>query len=643
MNAWILSERQDFVDGVSSILREHGVDAVWLGPETRSLTGLKGLLIVDGEAAHASGLHPGAEEPGADRGLEILTLRKPEASAIALAAEYTRTCAALRQELDGYKSTRLAIGAVVRALNRPLSDADAIPTALGELMERFRCRRLLMLSAEEGRRGLSVFYQRNLSDRFLADVAAHGGLAVMDRVFAEILCVVDVIERDILLRLDPAAGDWSRLLDLGGGEGSDFLLFTLKSNRRPVGMVIMGYDHESSWSSQEKESLSLLGMQLGLALENLQLFSRVQAARREWEATVDSMRDMVFFANPEGIIQRANAALAEYAGLPLTDVVGRRCSDVMSCGQRFEACPYRRGALMEGMAGFEMQGGDNRSYRILITPYRMGADQAAGTVHLASDITEEKQRLLLEEDKRQLLELDSLKNRFMASVSHELKTPLNAVIGFSEILLAGTYGAVNEKQQRYLENIHTSGKHLLALISDILDYMRLEADELSLQTEELDMDELVGSTLELMRQEADRGGVRLTLHRDALPCRVTADRRRVRQVLFNLLSNALKFTPEGGSVEVRAYREGDRVVVEVEDTGVGIAPQDQGKLFNEFTQVGEGARRGGGAGLGLALSRRLVELHGGSIRVESEPGRGSTFSFTLPVYHAVDARKRGRS
>ncbi len=639
MNAWILSDRPDFVDGVSSILREHGIYVSVLGPQVRSFDGLEGLLVVDAQADRISGPATGMEVPGANRVLETLLLDEPDASAIALAVTQAKANASLWQELDGYRSSRLVIGAVVRALNRPLSDADAIPAALLELMEHFHCSRLLMLSAEEGREGLSIFYQRHLPADFLAQAASPEGMAVMEYIFTYILSIVDVLEKALFLKFDPMADD--RLLGLGGNAGDDFLLFTLKSNRRPVGMVIIAYDGKKSWSSQEKESLSILGMQLGLALENLQLFNRVQAARREWEVTVDSMRDMVFFADSDGIIQRSNAALAEYAGLSLPDIVGRKCSEVMTCGQRFEACPYKRVALRDGMAGFEMQGSDKSFYRILVTPYGAGGDHASGTVHLASDITLEKERLRLEVEMRQLLELDRLKNRFMASVSHELKTPLNAVIGFSEILLAGTYGEINRKQRGYLENIHTSGKHLLALISDILDYMRQEVDELSLHPEEFDMGELVASTLELMRREADRVGIRFSLRRIDVPCLLTADQRRVRQVLFNLISNALKFTPEGGYVEVRVQNEGDRVSVEVEDSGVGIAPEDQGKIFNEFTQVGEGARRAGGTGLGLALSRRLVELQGGSIRVESALGRGSTFSFTLPASPAVDARKKG--
>lgn len=265
-----------------------------------------------------------------------------------------------------------------------------------------------------------------------------------------------------------------------------------------------------------------------------------------------------------------------------------------------------------------------------LVSYQTGSGEISGTVHVIRDVTEEKAITRLEEEKRQLEELDHLKNRFMASVTHELKTPLNAIIGFSELLMSGTYGEINENQRNYLENIYVSGKHLLSLISDILDYMQVQAGGLFLHLEDLETRPFLASTLELMRQEAVRRGVEISLEMENAPSRIIADRRRLRQVILNLLSNALKFTPSGGNVLLRAGSSDGGLLIEVKDTGVGIKPEDQDKLFQEFVQVGEGTRAAGGTGLGLALSKQLVELHGGHIWFTSEPGKGSTFSFTLP-------------
>ena len=225
------------------------------------------------------------------------------------------------------------------------------------------------------------------------------------------------------------------------------------------------------------------------------------------------------------------------------------------------------------------------------------------------------------------------KSEFLANMSHELRTPLNAIIGFSEVLIEKMFGDVNDKQLEYLQDIHSSGHHLLSLINDILDLSKIEAGRMELELSSFDLGETLQHALALVRERASRH--RLTLELELEPHIDTwvADERKVRQVVINLLSNAVKFTPEGGSVTVRARRAAaDAVEIAVADTGVGIAPDQQALVFEEFRQAsGEHLRKSEGTGLGLSLAKRFVELHGGTIRVESAPGRGSTFAFTLPV------------
>jgi signal transduction histidine kinase len=216
-------------------------------------------------------------------------------------------------------------------------------------------------------------------------------------------------------------------------------------------------------------------------------------------------------------------------------------------------------------------------------------------------------------------------------MSHELRTPLNAILGFSEILAQGMFGAVNDKQAEYLRDILESGQHLLSLINDILDLSKVEAGRMELELGELDLSQAILNSLTLVRERALRRGIDLHHEIDGRVGAVRADERKIKQVLLNLLSNALKFTPEGGRVEVRARAVEGRVEVSVADTGVGIAPEDQEAVFEEFRQVGAASKKAEGTGLGLALSRKFVELHGGRIWVESEPGRGSTFTFALPL------------
>ena len=223
------------------------------------------------------------------------------------------------------------------------------------------------------------------------------------------------------------------------------------------------------------------------------------------------------------------------------------------------------------------------------------------------------------------------KSEFLANMSHELRTPLNAIIGFSEVLLEKMFGELNDKQLDYLRDIHGSGHHLLTLINDILDLSKIEAGRMELELGSFDLHELLDSANMLVRERASRHGLSLALDvADGLGEWV-ADERKVKQVVINLLSNAVKFTPAGGSVTLRARRVGDAVEIAVIDTGVGIAADQQALVFEEFRQAaGDHLRKSEGTGLGLALAKRFVELHGGTLRVESELGRGSTFAFMLP-------------
>jgi signal transduction histidine kinase len=233
---------------------------------------------------------------------------------------------------------------------------------------------------------------------------------------------------------------------------------------------------------------------------------------------------------------------------------------------------------------------------------------------------------------RQLEAASRHKSEFLANMSHELRTPLNAIIGFSEVLLERMFGELSDKQDEYLRDIHASGQHLLSLINDILDLSKIEAGRMELELADFHLPEALDSALTLVRERAGRRGIALHLSADGRVGRVRADERKIRQVVLNLLSNAIKFTPEGGRVEVQATPGDGFVEVSIRDTGVGIAPEDQEAVFEEFRQVGtDYARKHEGTGLGLALARKFVELHGGKIWVKSQVGQGSTFTFTIPV------------
>jgi signal transduction histidine kinase len=231
------------------------------------------------------------------------------------------------------------------------------------------------------------------------------------------------------------------------------------------------------------------------------------------------------------------------------------------------------------------------------------------------------------------------KSEFLASMSHELRTPLNAIIGFSQVLRQRLFGEINAKQEEYLDDILSSGNHLLLLINDVLDLSKVEAGQVELEVATFSLREALERGVVMVRDRATERGLGLSLELAPDVDLVDGDERRLRQVVFNLLSNAVKFTPPGGRVVVASSRVDGEVRVSVEDTGPGIAPADHERIFEEFQQTEVGLEQREGTGLGLTLSRRLVELHGGRIWVESEPGRGSRFVFALP---AAEESRNGR-
>jgi signal transduction histidine kinase/CheY-like chemotaxis protein len=238
----------------------------------------------------------------------------------------------------------------------------------------------------------------------------------------------------------------------------------------------------------------------------------------------------------------------------------------------------------------------------------------------------------LEEANLKLEAASRHKSEFLASMSHELRTPLNAIIGFSEVLLERLFGDLTAKQGEYLLDILESGRHLLSLINDILDLSKVEAGHMELDAASFSLPEALENGLTMVRERANRHGIALSLEVDPALDVIEADERKIKQVVFNLLSNAVKFTPDGGRVGITVGLNDGEVRITVWDTGIGIAPEDQRRIFEEFQQVGGiYADKPEGTGLGLALAKQFVELHGGRMWVESALDQGSRFTFTLPI------------
>jgi signal transduction histidine kinase len=254
------------------------------------------------------------------------------------------------------------------------------------------------------------------------------------------------------------------------------------------------------------------------------------------------------------------------------------------------------------------------------------ATQSALAIHNARLFRE------IEAKSKQLEIASQHKSEFLANMSHELRTPLNAIIGFSEVLQERLFGEMNDKQTEYVDDILSSGRHLLSLINDILDLSKVEAGRMELEVTAFHLPDAIENALLLIRERASRHGIKLDRVIDDRLGDFTGDERKIKQILVNLLTNAVKFTPEGGQVKVEGRLGDSAVIISVTDTGIGIAKEDQEAIFEEFRQAGGSyAQKREGTGLGLTLTRRFVEMHGGKIWVESQVGKGSTFTFTLPL------------
>ena len=363
--------------------------------------------------------------------------------------------------------------------------------------------------------------------------------------------------------------------------------------------------------------------------------SELQRQRRYYESLLETSPSAIVIVDLAGVITSWNPAAERLFGHARDEAVGRDLDTLVVPPELAE----EGNAISRLAAGGDSirmltqrtrKDGSLVDVDIVVAPIYVGGEQV-GYYGIYTDMSELQARTRELAEKTAELEVASKhKSDFLANMSHELRTPLNAIVGFSQVLKQQLFGEVNEKQDEYLDDILSSADHLLSLINDILDLSKVEAGQIQLQRDTFNLAEALRSGITMVRERATKNGVDLALDVDGIGA-VEGDERRIRQVVFNLLSNAVKFTPQGGQIVVAATRGDGEARVSITDTGPGIAPEDQARIFEEFQQTEAGAKRKDGTGLGLALAKSLVELHGGRIWVESQPGHGSTFTFTLPV------------
>ena len=374
-------------------------------------------------------------------------------------------------------------------------------------------------------------------------------------------------------------------------------------------------------------------------------------AAHEWRVTFDGINNSVCLLDLDGRVRRCNTAMQQFLGKSFKDILGQRIKELLQCSHDSEECPIMQVQKKKSRATSVCFLND-RWFNVTADPIWDKLGELSGAVYIMTDITESKHAEealkhysveLEERVKERTWELEKAKaiaesaskakSEFLANMSHELRTPLNSIIGFSEVMQDQLYGPLNEKQQVYADNILTSARHLLNLINDILDLAKVEAGRFALELGDVVLREVLESPIIMIKEEAMRHSLKVDMEiAPEAEIVIEADERKLKQIMFNLLSNAVKFTRKGGLISVTAKKVSENIEISVTDTGIGIKPEDIQKLFKEFTQLESVyTKEYGGTGLGLALSRKLVELHGGKIWVESEYGRGSKFTFTIPA------------
>lgn len=435
----------------------------------------------------------------------------------------------------------------------------------------------------------------------------------------------------------------------------------------PIKQLVIATEMISKGNLEKKvaiktnDEIGLLSSAFNKMTENL---LQTTVSRDYVDNIINNMMDCMIVVRDDGIIKTVNKTTLnllgyreeELLGRPIETIFGRNVfmdHGFLSDDGGIHAL-LEKGSIRNVEKMFVTKNGREIPVLCSYSVMRDTQGNIEGIVYVALDITERKyfehelkenqnelelrtqelRELLKKTEATNLLLLESnkAKSKFLSTMSHELRTPLNGILGLADVLAGKYFGELNNKQMEYVKQINDCGKHLLALISDILDVAKIDAGAMELEISEIAPDEFIDATVAMVSAQFNKKEIKVNIVVDKKISVIIADRRKCKQIMFNLLSNACKYTPEGGQVEIKAYKKADSEIrVEVSDTGIGIEEKDIDKIFSEFYQT-EQVRdeQLGGTGIGLALTRRLVELHGGNIGVKSSPGKGSCFWFTLP-------------
>lgn len=460
------------------------------------------------------------------------------------------------------------------------------------------------------------------------------------------------------------------------------LAVPLYVENKAIGILYLDDFVKRKWTNAEIEFITLLGIQAAHTLEKFELIDNLTKTRKYIKNILDNSADLIISNDINGNIVEFNKGAERILGYKRSEVLGMPCT-------KFWLNPEQKGSILEKMrlengfvtnyeTVFIKKDGSHVDISLTMSFLYDEGGSVIGLVAIGKDITLQKnlERALEErnlelqilnthlEEKvlertrelqianKELERSNRLKSQFIATMSHELRTPLNSILGFSELLLDDLFGTLNDKQRRYVTNINNSGNHLLQLINNILDIAKIESGKMELHIENFDVKNSILEIENVLKPLFEKKKLVFTLNYNTPQTTITADKIKFKQVLYNLLTNAIKFTDEGGFIKVYVEQVAESfckpcntegqvdyqfLKVTVEDSGIGIKKEDQERIFDEFEQVdGSMSRRFEGSGLGLALSKKLINLHGGDIYVESELGKGSRFYFTIPIITPVE-------
>jgi signal transduction histidine kinase/CheY-like chemotaxis protein len=591
-------------------------------------------------------------------------------------AQLQRSFAELKDQFD-------AANEVISAMGRSAGDPDTVLTTIVESALRLcRSQAAHLYLLQDG--VYQLIKAVGLSDESIRFIAEHPmpmdrgtliGRVGLDRTTQQIA--------DVLADPDYGRHDLQRVAGFRTTMGAPMLL-----DDEVVGTLSVWRNDVNPFDEREKAIVTAFAVQAAMAVNSVKLVQQLEARGAELARKVDeleALRQVGAVIGSSLDVDNVLSTIAMHA-VELSDTDGgsimeyserERCFMVRSVYntepgvvERLRAIRIEIDATLVGRAALErrpiavpdlaaieldphLQILFDAGWRSVVAVPLLREDQIVGSLVIrrkrTGDFTEETLDLLetfasqsalallnaqlYRELKEQSVELELAsrhKSEFLANMSHELRTPLNAVLGFSEVLLERMFGDINDRQEEYLRDIHGSGRHLLELLNEILDLSKVEAGKMELEYSSFELREVLEDAVGMLRERAAVHGIELSvdLADDVGP--VYSDELRLKQVLLNLVTNAVKFTGDGGSVVLRAVRDSSEIDIAVIDTGIGVPEADRERIFESFQQGGRGASREEGTGLGLTLCRRLVELLGGRMWLDSEVGVGSTFGFSLP-------------